>query len=217
MSKNTIKDLARSLASINFEDENEALKQLETELRHVKAKGEETRKEAQRLANAVQNFNGPDPDRIATAILEGATLADATSASPTRAELEARRDALFAALRPLQEREERLATEIAAVKSRAFAKVREAAKPYFEHLAALQVEAAEVIIDADAAMQTFAQIASMHVPAASRRARDGLTGPDTLLGLRAQVPVPETLQKAMQSLPERCAAIRSIPSSIYMR
>lgn len=219
MSADALKALRAALDRIDFAAGNAEVEAVRTELAHVEAKDSEIRDEISRLADKIRNYRGPSGEEVAAAVLGGAQLADATYATESRAELEDRRDALQSAQKVIAATIDQLRQDLAEAEGRARRPIAEAVAPYVEALLGRQREAAQVLCDCDAAVVAIARGLSMWVEheSASRRAREAVSGPDSLLGLRDVLPVPEDLLSVLQPLAAACEAIKAIPAEIPTR
>lgn len=212
-------DFEKALSTIDFEPDNAEIRRLKGEIAAVRAKAQEVEAEARRLADEIRDWRGPEPDAVAAALMAGRSLTDASGASSTREELVARRDALFASLSPLGAMADDLQRQVVEIEARQRGQVVEAARAYITHLATVQRQAAEAITAADAGIQALERTLQCYLPEEqpSRRAREGVTGGDSLLGWRDNLPVPEDLVRALRPLVDRCEAIGWIPDTIATR
>lgn len=211
--------LEKALAGLDFDAENAELAHLKGELAKVNEKHEAARAEVSRLAGEIRDYAGPEPDAVAAALLSGSTVTEAATAGTSKETLAARRDALAASLNPLANRADELRREIAEAEGRMRYKIFAAAKPFLADLGRQQLEAAETIIKADAAIKAIDGALRCFAEEAgpSRKAIEGLTGTDTLLGWRDEVPVPEEVIAAFAPVAGRCDAMPDLPKVIVNR
>ncbi|MEE4207188.1 MAG: hypothetical protein V2I39_12915 [Erythrobacter sp.] len=207
--------LKKALSALDFAEDNAERDRLKAELAHCATRSEEVRVEADRLAADIQGFRGPEPDAIAAAILGGAKLAEATRASESLDDLRAQRTALMAAMESLRAHADDLRTQLADVEHGARLKVAKACEPYVEALAARQRQAAETIVEVDAALQAIGGSTRCFVEGdrASKLARNGVLGNDSILGWPAELTVPPELVNALEGAAERCDALGPIPAT----
>lgn len=209
-----------ALARLDFSAGNAELERLRAELANVAAKDDETRQEAQRLANEVRDFSGPAPDAVAVAILAGKSLADAAAGAVSREQLAAQRDALMGALEPLRQRAEDLRGQVAEIEGRERAKAFEALASVFEGLMDRQRRAAAEIVEVHAALVAIAEATGrsyMPEVAASKSAVKGVLGGDNLLGWRTSLPVPAEVREALKTLAAKSRAVRAAPDEVSTR
>lgn len=214
-----LKALAAALDRIDFATGNAEIESVRAELAHVEAKDAEIRDELSRLAEQIRSYRGPSGEQVAAAVLAGAQLADAAFAGESRAELGERRDALQSARRVLAATADQLRTELLEAKGRARRPIIEAVQPYLDHLLARQREAAEVLYACDAEVIAIARGLNIYVDheSASRRAREAVSGPDSLLGLRDVLKVPQDLVAVLRPLSDKSAAVSGIPTEVSTR
>lgn len=219
MSAAALKALEAALARIDYASGNGEVEAVRVELAHVEAKDAEIRDELSRLAEKIRDYRGPSGEEVAAAVLSGAQLADATYATESRAELEERRDALQSARKVIAAMIDQLRQELVEAKGRARRPIAEAVQPYVLSLLARQREAAQVLYDCDAEVIAIARGLSIYVDheSASRRAREAVSGPDSLLGLRDVLQVPQDLVAALSPLSDKSAAVNGIPTAIPTR
>lgn len=217
--QNETANLASAIAALDFSDDNADLTRLKAEQAACGEKDAELRRESTRLADAIRDFTGPDPEALASAMLGGASIAEATKSTTSRADLAAQREAVISTLGALGRRSDAIRGEIDQVNARARRKILVATERYREGLAGAQVEAAKTIVEADAALQALKDLTRCYLPEEppSRAARKGMTGPDTLLGIQHSLEVPQALLAAIGSIEQRCHAVSSMPSRISIR
>ncbi len=219
MSTDALKALATAVAAIDHSASNAEIVAIRSEIAHVESKEAQVTEELRRLAGQIQNFAAPSPEAVAAAVLAGAELADAAFAGETKAELEDRRDALRSSLGPIRARMDQLRIELMDAEGRALRPIAEAVRPYVQHLHDRQRRAAEEVVQCDAALLAISRGLRCHIEheSASELAREALTGPASLLGLRNVLPVPEDLLSVLQPLAAASEAIKAIPASIPTR
>lgn len=208
-----------ALARIDHTSANATLITLRAELDSVTGRIAETQGETNRLAGDIRDYTGPEPGAVAARILAGAELADAVYASPSLAELQERRAALQAALPLLTARADELRHEITLAEGEALRPIGAALRPYVAALHERQRQAAEVIVEADAALHAVARGLRVHVEhlTESERATDGLEGAESLLGWRDSLQVREPLLRALRPLVDASEAVHGLPSVISLR
>lgn len=203
--------LATALASIDFSETNAEIERLDREQRTANDKAAEAESEAQRLAQELSDWTGPDSEALADAVLAGASPAEAALAAPTRETLADKRAALLAAAGALRDRAakaRRGRDEVAASQRLAIAS---AAGGFVEALAEEQQEAARAIVNADAALQALKWLTDTHIgpELASARARKGVTGMDSILGHVDRIAVPSDVVEALKPLETRAKGLRA--------
>jgi len=212
--------LASVIAAIDFESGNAELERLHEEARKVAAKDDETRQEIQRLANAARDYRGPESDVVATAILAGTPLAEATKGSTSREELQTQRDALQSALEPLRQRADALRKEIAEIEARERSKAFDALAEHVADLALRQKRAAMELVETHAALSAIADATGrsfMPELRTSTAAVRGVLGNDCLLGWQINLPVPPDVREALAMLANKSGAVREGPVAISTR
>jgi predicted nucleic acid-binding Zn-ribbon protein len=215
----TLADLSRAIAGLDFTIDNAELTRLKAEHADLQGKRDMVREEIRSLTDRISTYSGPDPVKVAEAIMAGTAPADAAAAGVSRVELEERRDALISSLDPIRERIDRLGEEIEDTKSAITLRIHEAFRPYVAAVHTRQREAAETLLQCDAELIALGAVCNRHLDdyGASRKAREGVTGSDTLLGWRDVIPVPADLLAALRPLDEKCAAVAGVPDRIATR
>jgi hypothetical protein len=217
--KDPLAALASAVAALDFGAENEALAKLRAEHADLQAKRDAVRAEIQSLSEQVANWTGPNPALVAEAIMAGKSPAEAASVGVSRVELEGNRDALVASVDLIRERIDRLADQIWEAESAMTARIAEAVAPYVAHIEAQQRAAGEVLVQSDAALIALASVTNRRLDPdrKSQKAREGVTGKDSLLGWRDVIEPPPELLAALRPLAEKCAAVKGIPTAIGTR
>ena len=189
-----------------------------SELATIGEREREARSELQRLESAIAHFTGPDPQKVAEAILSGLSLQEATKASDSKEELQQRRDALRAALGPIRDRTDALNGEIRELRGRIASQALQAVAPLVDALNAEAKAAAEVLIETHAARKCIATALGAWVDceAAGRAAADALVGDSKLLPPRTSAETPEAIVKALTALQARCSIVSTPPAAIML-
>lgn len=211
--------LEKAIAALDFSADNAEIARLKGEVSAITAKHESVRAEVSRLANEIRDYAGPEPDAVAAAILSGASMIDSATAGTSKETLAARRDALAGSLDPLMRKVDDLRRQIAEAEGRVRLRIFEAAKPFLADLGRQQREAAETILKADAAIKAIDGLCRCFAEQAgpSRKAVEGITGADTLLGWRDRVSVPEEVLAAFAPVSQRCEALPGLSREIVSR
>lgn len=217
--KDPLAALASAVAGLDFAAENERLATLKASAADMEAKRDAVRTEIQSLSELISNWRGPEVSAVAEAIMAGTSPAEAAAAGVSRVELEERRDALVASLDPIRERIERLGQDVREAEAAMTSRIAEAVAPYVEHIEAQQRAAAEVLVQSDAALIALASVTNRRLDpdSKSRKAREGVTGSDSLLGWRDVIEPPAELLAALRPLDGKCAAVKGIPTAISTR
>lgn len=217
--KDPVETLAGAVLALDFRTENAELYQMKAALADAQSKRDATREEIRTLSERILNFSGPDPAKVAEAILSGQSPAEAAAAGASRADLEDRRDSLVASLEPMRARIDQLAAEVEAHKAAMRERIADAAEPFLEHLRSRQVAAAEELLATEAAMIALGRVTGRHLDADGRaqRARAGVTGGSSLLGWRDALVVPAEVLAALKPLVDGCGAVPGLPTAIPLR
>lgn len=147
--------LERALAVLDFSETNAELARLDAEREKLNAKIAEAETEAQRLAAEVRDWQGPDAEDLADRILAGESASEVASTAPSREALTEARQAMLSTIGALQDRVTRVTRERDEVAHSQRLSIADAASDFLDQLRAEQVEAAERILTADAAMRAL--------------------------------------------------------------
>lgn len=202
--------LAKALAAVDFGPGIAELERLRADLANCTAKQTEVQAAAERAAEDVRNFAGPEPDLITDAILSGKPLPEVTRTTPSRTDLEAHRNALFGSLDLLRRRADDLRLAINEVEHRERIRLVNAARPYLAQVAERQVAAAEAMLEAHAAIEAIClacRVSHLTEARNSAKAVRDFVGADRLLPYRAKVPVPQEVAKAFEQISATAAAL----------
>lgn len=214
-----IRDLRAAIARLDFSTINAEIFSLRTELADLDTKAESVRTEVARLQREIAEHRGPAAEDVAAAVMAGTDPAEAVCLAPTRQQVEQRRDALAASLRPIGARRDDLRHKLDQAEGRALSVIGSAVRPYLAHLHDRQRAAAQELVTCDSAVQAISRGLRLHVDheTASERAREAVMGERSLLGWQASLETPSDLLDALRPLVDRCAAVRGIPSAIPTR
>lgn len=219
MSADALKTFAAALAKIDHEPGNAAVREIRAQIAHAEGKIAAVREEANRLSQQIAAYRGPDANAVAAAVLAGAELDDATFASESRRDLAERREALTSSLKPISAHIDELRHALFVAEGRARQPMVDAAKAYAEHLRERQRNAAEELVEIDAALVAIGSGLQCHVEGAeaSRQAREGVTGDRSILGWRDVLNPPGDLLAVLQPLADASDAVRGFPAAIPLR
>ena len=186
------------------------------ELARIGERDRETRAEAARLAQAIAEYEGPDPQKVADAIMAGAALEDAAFASPARSELEERRAALLAALGPIRERTDSLSHRIRELRGAIGTKALATVQPIVDAINEEAREAAETLMATHAARSAIARSTGCWVEGETegRAAVEALAGQSRFLGYRTAIEVPEAILGPLAALSGRVSVVATPPAKI---
>lgn len=214
-----LRAFAAALAGIDHSTANAEIRDIKAAIAHAEGKDAAVRDEIGRLADRIGAYSRLDGETIAKAVLAGAEIEDAALTGESLRDLEERRDALVASLRPIAEHIEQLRQKLFAAEARARQPMIDAAKAYVEHLRERQRKAAEELLECDAA---FVAIGSglrctLDGADASRRAREGVTGEWAILGYRDVLQPPGDLLAVLRPLSDLSEAVRGFPTAVPTR
>lgn len=207
------------IARLNIAEDESRLAALRAELAKIGERDREVREELQRLESAIAHFTGPDPQKVAEAIMAGASLAEATAATDSKQGMEEKRAALRSALGPIRDRSDALNGEIRELRGRIASEALQVVKPLVDAINADARAAAEVLIETHAARKAIAIALGVWVDgeAAGRTAADAVTGgTDKLLPPLTSASVPDVIAKALAALQARCSIVSTPPAAIML-
>jgi prefoldin subunit 5 len=211
--------LASAIAKIDFEATNAEIDRLDAERDKLNAKIAEAESEAQRLAAEIRDWAGPDAEELADRILAGETAAEVASTAPSREALLEARQAMLSTISALQDRLTRVIRERDEVAHSQRLSIAEAASDYLEELRAAQVEAAERILTADAAIRALHHVTGCYLDGdrPSRLAIEGLIKGDGLLAYRTKATVPADVVAALKPLEGKAKGLRTtVPDEVVI-
>ncbi len=207
--------LATAVAAIDFDETNAEIDRLETERRTANAKADEAQAEAQRLAEQIRVWTGPDPEALADAVLSGGSAAEVAAAAPTRELLVERRDVLLAtaaALRDRAERARRAGDDVRALQRQA---LYDACAGFLSEQAKIQTKASQELLAAIAAADAVRELAGFnYADAATSKARRGVTGAASILGQVDRIRVPDDVIAALKPVEARAKGLRPVPVTV---
>lgn len=205
-----IKQLKAAISAIDLDTENFEIVRLANVRKTLMGKAEEARQEASRLSREIHEFAGPDPSRVADALLDGVEPMEAASNGPSVDMLRARKEAMAASAKELQRRAESIGREIVEVRDRALAKIAQASQPFAAALVASSQDAANQIIANAAAMRCLNDICRGYTAqdTALRAAFNGISGVDKLVADAREIEVPSGLLDALAPLEELSEALQ---------
>ena len=203
--------LKAAMAGIDFTASNAELARLEAEGATLNSKAAEAEAEADRLAQEIRDWRGPDVDAIADAMIGGTEASEAALAAPSRDGLIEQRQTLQSTAANLRERAGRAWREREDVARSQCAAILAAMGPFIAATIAEQRRAAQAILDADAALRAVALMTGMRVEGEwpSRLAREALCNVNGLIAPASRLPVPREVLDALAGLADRAKGLRS--------
>lgn len=201
--------LAAAVAAVDFEATNAEIARLDAERQTANDKAAEAEAEAQRLVEEIRNWNGPDAEALADAMLAGASPGETALAAPTREQLQDRRQAMLATAGALRDRAQRASRDRDEVAASQRLAILDAAHEFMEAQMKVQMRAAQDMINAVAAVDAVRWITGNNLAGsiASRQARRGVTGADSLLGPVDRIAVPASVVEALRPLEGRAKGL----------
>ena len=206
------------IARLDLSADEVRLAEKRSELATVGEREREVREELQRLEAAIAHHRGPDANKVAELIMNGASLAEATAAGDSKHDLEQKRDALRSALGPIRDRTDALNGEIRELRGRIASEALQVVKPLVDALNSEARAAAEVLVATHAGRKAIAVAIGCWVDgeAAGRAAADALVGDSKLLPPRTNAQTPEAILKALAALQARCSIVSTPPAAIML-
>ena len=211
--------LKAALDRIDHTAANLELRSIRAEIAEAEAKEQGVRDEIGRLAERIGNFSRRDGEAIARAVLAGAVIEDAALAGESLRDLEERREALVASLRPLAGHIDDLRQKLFLAEAKARAPMIAAAKVYAEHGRERQREAASELVACDAALVAIGSglRCALDGAEASRRAREAIISDRGILRDLDALRPPADLLAVLQPLSDASEAVNGFPTAIPTR
>lgn len=211
--------LQAALDRIDHTAANAEIQSIKADIAHAESKDKAVRDEIGKLADRIGAFSRPDGETIARAVLAGADLEDAALTGDSLRDLEERRAALVASLRPIAAHTDELRQALFVAEAKARAPMIEAAKGYVEHLRERQRKAAAELVECDAAFVAIGSGLRCQLDGAeeSRRAREGVATGWGVLGWVDVLQPPADLIEVLRPLSDASEAVRGFPTAIPTR
>ncbi|MBA4007435.1 MAG: hypothetical protein C0486_01480 [Erythrobacter sp.] len=211
--------LKAALDRIDHSESNAEIRSIKADIAHAESKDKAVRDEIGKLADRIGAFSRPDGETIARAVLAGADLEDAALTGDSLRDLEERRAALVASLRPIAAHTDELRQALFVAEAKARAPMIAAAKPYVEHLRDRQLKAAAELVECDAAIVAIESGLRCQLDGAekSRRAREGVATDWGLLGWVDVLRPPADLIEVLRPLSDASEAVNGFPTAIGTR
>lgn len=202
MDAKTLSAVARAIDALDFTAENAEIAEIEAERARLESSISEAEARCTEISHALANWQGPDAQAIADALLAGTDAMQAAKAGSTEESLKADRQALRLAIGDLNRRVQEGRERIEASRATAIQRAAEASTPLVEALLADAREAAGTIVNAFAAMAAINHAARTGQEALSRtrRAVIALQGWDGLLPPADRFDVPREVTDLLAKL-----------------
>jgi hypothetical protein len=199
---NKLNSTRRAIEALDLSEQNARVLELEMEIDRIDAAVNEANGRVAGIRAKIAQIRSPDGAAVADALLGGATALEATAGAAGEDELRAELGTLWAAMRDLEGRRERLKQGIEDARASAFQAAALCTDVLVAEIESEMQRAAQTIVDAFASLSSLGGAVRGYAlqQSAARRAVEGVSGMDRILPFQRAYETPAAIIELLEPL-----------------